>query len=146
MADRVIEFFFDIGSSYSYLASTPIAGLAARPGAPVRWRPFLLGGVFKSTGNDLPIRVPAKARWMASDMLLWAQHYKVPVRMPTRFPVITLKTQRALVTAERLQPDAMPAFAHAVFRAYWADDKDPTNDDVLRDAARSAGIDGAAVL
>ena len=37
----VIEFFFDIGSSYSYLAATQMEGVAKRTGVPVQWRPFL---------------------------------------------------------------------------------------------------------
>src|SRR5690242_6038845 len=51
MADLEIELFFDIGSSYSYLAASQMEGLAARTGVPIRWRPFLLGAVFKATGN-----------------------------------------------------------------------------------------------
>lgn len=39
---RTIELFFDIGSSYSDLAATQMAG-AARTGVPIAGRPFLLG-------------------------------------------------------------------------------------------------------
>src|SRR6185369_16106939 len=120
MADREIELFFDIGSSYSYLAASQMEGLAARSGVIVRWRPFLLGAVFKVTGNEMPARLPAKAKWMLHDMTLWAHHYGVPFRMPSRFPLLTLRTQRALTAAERIAgPRAIPAFALALFRAYW---------------------------
>ena len=94
MADREIEFFFDIGSSYSYLAATQMDGVAERTAVPVRWRPFLLGGVFKATGNDMPARLPAKAKWMLHDMTLWAHHYGIPFRMPSRFPLITLRSRK----------------------------------------------------
>jgi 2-hydroxychromene-2-carboxylate isomerase len=146
MADREIEFFFDIGSSYSYLASTQMAGLAERTKVPVRWRPFLLGAVFKATGNDMPARLPAKAKWMLHDMTLWAHHYSVPFRMPSRFPLLTLRTQRALVAAERIAPKAVPAFASALFRGYWAEDQDITTEPVIAAAAASANLDGAAII
>ncbi|MBK9035727.1 MAG: 2-hydroxychromene-2-carboxylate isomerase [Myxococcales bacterium] len=147
MTAREIEFFFDIGSSYSYLAATQMAAVAARTGVPVRFRPFLLGGVFKAAGNDLPIRVPAKARWMVHDMTLWAHHYGVPFRVPSRFPMITLRTQRALAAAERLAgASALPAFALALFRAYWAEDQDVTTDPVIAAAAGAAGLDADAIL
>jgi 2-hydroxychromene-2-carboxylate isomerase len=143
----VIEFFFDIGSSYSYLAATQMDGVSQRTGVPARWRPFLLGAVFKATGNDLPIKLPAKARWMVSDMKLWGDHYGIPVRIPSRFPIVTLRAQRALCSAERIHgSDAIPKFAQALFRAYWADDKDPTTDDVIGAAATSAGLDPAPIL
>lgn len=139
----MIEFFFDIGSSYSYLAATQMDGLAARTGVPVKWRPFLLGGVFKATGNDMPARLPAKARWMLSDMALWATHYGVPFRMPSRFPLITLRAQRALCAAPA---EAIPAFARSLFTAYWADDQDPTSDAAITSGAKAAGLDAAPIL
>ena len=33
-----IEFFFDIGSPYSYLAATQIQGVSERTGVPVQWQ------------------------------------------------------------------------------------------------------------
>lgn len=147
MSDRVIELFFDIGSSYSYLAATQMAGVSARTGAPVRFRPFLIGAVFKATGNEMPARIPAKARWMLHDMTLWSHHYGVPFRVPTRFPLNTLRTQRALAAAERLVgPDAVPAFALGLFRAYWADDLDVSTDPVIAAAAEAAGLDAGAIV
>ncbi len=147
MAEREIELFFDIGSSYSYLAATQIEAVAARVGATVRWRPFLLGAVFKATGNDLPARIPAKLRWMLSDMGLWSTHYGIPFRIPSRFPLITLRTQRALAAAERsCGPQSLRPFALALFEAYWVKDLDVTTDAVISDAAAAAGLDGAAIV
>ena len=40
---RTIELFFDIGSSYSDLAATQMAGIAARTSVPIVGRPLLLG-------------------------------------------------------------------------------------------------------
>src|SRR5689334_12190987 len=107
MSAREIELFFDIGSSYSYLAATQMAGLAERTRVPVRWRPFLLGAVFKATTNEMPARVPAKARWMLEDMKRWAEHYGIPFAFPSRFPLLTLRTQRALAAIERTAPEAI---------------------------------------
>ncbi len=137
---REIELFFDVGSSYSYLAATQMAGLSGRTGVPVRWRPFLLGAVFKATTNDLPVRVPAKARYMLADMARWAEHYGVPFRLPSRFPMLTLRTQRALTAAPA---EAVPAMALSLFATYWANDEDPTTDAAITAAAQAAGVDAA---
>jgi 2-hydroxychromene-2-carboxylate isomerase len=141
MPERQIELFFDIGSSYSYLAATQMDGLAKRTGVPVRWRPFLLGGVFKATGNDMPARIPAKARWMLQDMTLWSKHYGVPFRMPSVFPRITLRTQRALAAAELRDRESVAPLALALFRAYWAEDRDVTSDEVIRELGGSGIVD-----
>jgi len=146
MPAQEIELFFDVGSSYSYLTATQITAFATRTGSTVRWRPFLLGAVFKATGNDLPIRVPAKARWLMSDMRAWAAHYKIPFKLPTRFPMITLRPQRLLAAIERTQPAQIPAVALTLFHAYWAEDQDITADPVLAAAVQACGLDPDAFL
>ena len=65
---KQIEFFFDFGSPTSYLAYTQLPKIAVECGAEIVWRPMLLGGVFKATGNTSPVTVPAKGRWMTEDV------------------------------------------------------------------------------
>ena len=48
--DNALEFYFDFSSPYGYLASEKIDALAQRFGRKVRWRPILLGVVFRETG------------------------------------------------------------------------------------------------
>ncbi len=144
---KTVELFYDIGSSYSYLASTQIDAVVAEHGGVVRWRPFLLGGVFKATGNDMPARVPNKARWMVGDMARWAKRYGIELRVPSRFPVSTIATQRALVAADRLFGEtAQKTLAKALFHAYWVDDEDVADKAVLGRIATSSGLDAAAIV
>ena len=144
---RRMEFFFDVGSPYSYLAATQLEGLSQRTGVPVVWRPFLLGAVFKATGNEMPARVASKARWMLGDLHRWAAHYGVPFRMASRFPLNTLRPQRALVAAGRLAGEATVAsLARGLFRATWVDDRDVSDPEVIQDLLASAGLDAAAVM
>jgi len=143
MAKR-IEFFYDIGSPYSYLAATQIEAVAARAGGAVEWRPFLLGGVFKATGNTSSAGLALKARYMFADLTRWAQQYGVPFQMPSRFPLNTLRPMRACIFGS--QRGLCGELALALYRGYWVDDVDITGDDGLRAAARSAGLDAGAVL
>ncbi len=142
--ERSIEFFYDIGSPYSYLAATQIDAVAAAAGASVEWKPFLLGGVFKASGNDMPARVPAKARWMLSDLTLWAKRYGVPFVFPLSFPPNTVKAMRACVAARR--EGQAKAFSLALFRAYWVDGKDPSAKETMSAAAEAAGLRGDAII
>ena len=75
MREPEIEFFFDVVSPYSYLASTQLDGLTARTGVAVRWRPVFLGGVMKATGNRPPASLPARAPYLGADLQRWADHY-----------------------------------------------------------------------
>ncbi len=57
-----VEFFYDYGSPYSYLADTQLPAVADRTGAEIVFRPMLLGGVYKATGNKSPFVEPVEAK------------------------------------------------------------------------------------
>jgi 2-hydroxychromene-2-carboxylate isomerase len=139
---KKLDFFFDLSSPYSYLAATQVGALAARCGAELAWRPMVLGAVFKAVGNEMPARVPPKARWMGQDLSRWADHYGVPWRMSSHFPLNTIKAMR-LVLVDDAKAGAV---ALAAFRAMWAEDRDITRDDELTRIATAAGLDAAPAL
>jgi 2-hydroxychromene-2-carboxylate isomerase len=84
-----VEFYFDVGSPAAYLAWTQLPALTARAGAELNWRPMLLGGVFKATGNSSPAAVPAKGAYSRRDLMRYAERYQVPLRFNPHFPVNT---------------------------------------------------------
>ena len=139
---KKLEFFFDLSSPYSYLAATQVQPLADKTGAELIWRPMVLGAVFKATGNEMPARIPGKARWMGNDLQRWAEHYGVPFRFSSHFPANTIKAMR-LVLVDDAKAGAV---AMAGFRAMWADDRDLTDDGVLRSVAEMGGLDPAAAM
>jgi 2-hydroxychromene-2-carboxylate isomerase len=74
-----VEFLFDYGSpfTFSYLANLQVKGFAKRNGAAVTYTPILFGAVLKATGNASPMTVPAKGRYMATELRRWAARYGV---------------------------------------------------------------------
>jgi len=144
--DTRVEFFFDIASPYSYLASTQLEGLARRTGATIAWRPFLLGGLFSSIGNQAPATLKPRGAYMGRDLQRWAKRYQVPLSWPSRFPINTVKAQRMLLTLRQAKgDDAVAELAAAFFVAYWADDRDVSDLATLTEVATGAGFDGAAL-
>lgn len=142
-----IEFFFDIGSPYSYLAATQMQALEARTGRRVEWRPFLLGGVFKASGNEMPARVAAKASYMLKDLSRWADLYGVPFAFSPLFPLNTLRTQRVLAAVELSRgSDAVRDAALALFARYWTRGENVSDDAVIAAALADAKLDAAAML
>ncbi len=139
-----LEFFYDFVSPYSYLASTRVEAEVARVGGTVRFRPFLLGGVFNATGNKAPIETAAKGPYLAADVGRWARRLGVPYAWPAKFPVLTVLPLRAAFAAERA--GQLVPFTHALFRAYWAEGKDVSDPAVVEAAATRAGLDGAALV
>ncbi|HEY2743021.1 MAG TPA: 2-hydroxychromene-2-carboxylate isomerase [Polyangia bacterium] len=139
---KKLELFFDLSSPYSYLATTQVTAIAARHGAELAWRPMVLGAVFKAVGNDMPARVPHKARWMGKDLQRWADQYGVPWRFSSHFPVNAIKAMR-LVLVDDAKAGAV---ALAAFAAMWAEDRDITTAEELGRIAERGGLEPAAAL
>lgn len=138
-----LEFFFDLSSPYSYLAATQLPALAARTGAAIAWKPFVLAAVFKATKNTPPVFSAEKARWMLVDLQRWAAQYGVPFRMSTHWPVNAIKAMRLIVAAEA--DGKADEVALTAFDAIWVDDRDVTADAELRAIADAAGLPGDAL-
>lgn len=140
-----LEFFFDYGSPYSYLASTQVEALVTRTNATLRWRPFLLGAVFAATGGESPVGNMYKARYLFKDLQDWAAHYDLsPVVLPDGFPVNSLSADRLGLVAE--EKGLLPAFTHLVFRAAFVEGRDISRPEVLRELATAAGLDPQAAF
>ncbi len=139
---KKVEFFFDLSSPYSYLAATQLKSIAARHGAEIAWKPMVLGAVFKTVGNDMPARVPHKARWMGNDLQRWADHYGVPWRWSSHFPLNTIKAMRLVLVDDLKAGDV----TLAAFAAMWAEDRDITTPEELARIAERGGLDAAAAL
>jgi 2-hydroxychromene-2-carboxylate isomerase len=96
MAAAVLVFWFDFASTYSYLAAVRIGPLAAKASVDVRFRPFLLGPIFKAQGWDTsPFSIyEAKGRYMWRDMERQAAELNGSFRRPDVFPQNSLLAAR----------------------------------------------------
>ena len=141
---NTLEFWFDYGSPASYLAYTQVPSIARRTGARLIYRPMLLGGVFKATGNHSPVDIAPKGVWMMADLARFAQRYGVPYARNPNFPINTLNLMRGAIAAEnegRLVP-----YSDAMFRAMWVDQRNMEDPVVIGTVLREAGFDPAAML
>lgn len=138
--------YYDVSSPFAYLGLTQAAGLAARNGATLELRPMLLGGLFRELGTpNAPLLAASepKRRNYLVEIERWAAHWGVPFHFPTRFPMNTVRAMRMILAAPEA---ARLGLSLALARAYWADDEDLADVDVLREVAARAGHDGDALL
>jgi 2-hydroxychromene-2-carboxylate isomerase len=139
-----VDFWFDFSSPYAYLGSTQIERVAARQGATLRWKPFLLGALFKAIGTpNVPILATnePKRRYLSRDVQDWAHYWGVPFQWPTRFPMRTVLPLRVVLALDQAQ---RPAAIHALFRAFWVEDRDISDKPVVAEILRAAGLDTGA--
>jgi 2-hydroxychromene-2-carboxylate isomerase len=139
--NKTLEFFFDFGSPTSYLAWTQLPRIAREAGAQIAWRPMLLGGVFKATGNQSPVNIPAKGRYMLQDLARFASRYGVPMTFNPHFPINTLTLMRG--AAGYQDDERFERYVHTIFEALWVQQKNLAKSEVVAEVLSAAGFDPA---
>jgi 2-hydroxychromene-2-carboxylate isomerase len=122
-----------------------IAPLAQAAGVTVRFRPFLLGPIFKAQGWDSsPFNVyDAKGRYMWRDMERLCASLSLPFRKPDPFPAHSLLAARvALAVEESRRAD----FSRAVFDAEFAEGKPINEPSVVENLLRGLNLDPRDVM
>jgi 2-hydroxychromene-2-carboxylate isomerase len=119
-----LDFWFEFASTYSYPAAMRIAECAQARGVAVRWRPFLLGPIFKAQGwNNSPFNLyPAKGRYMWRDLERVCAGVGLPFTRPAVFPQNSLTAARVALVA--LGQDWGEDFCRAVYRAEFGEGRD----------------------
>ena len=134
-----LDFWYEFASTYSYLAAMRIAGVE------VRWRPFLLGPIFKAQGMETsPFNLyPLKGKYMWRDMARWSELLKLPKFVPPQdFPAHPLAASRiAIAIDDATRPD----FTRAVYRAEFTEGKDIADAATINAILQKLGYDSAAM-
>ena len=148
MAESDFEFWYEFGSTYSYLTVSRIEDLAHAAGVTVSWRPFLLGPIFEKQGwDDSPFNVyPAKGRYMWRDMERLCVKYGVPFARPSRCPRSCLLAARVACLASAESEPWLPDFVGAVFRANFAEDREIEDTAEVRSILDELGQPGAELV
>lgn len=121
---RVLEFWFDFGSNYSYLSAMRIEALAKGANITIAWRPFLLGVIYRDLGWKEPpfVTQVEKGRYAWMDTRRQAKKYGIEFNMPSQFPRVAILPSRvAIVGAD--QP-WIAGFCKNVMRQNWVQDQD----------------------
>lgn len=141
-----LEFWFEFGSNYSYLAAMRIEELAHQAGLSVDWKPFLLGPVFQKFGwNTSPfVLQPAKGSYMWRDMEREAMKYRLPFVRPSVFPRIAVLPMRVAVFA--VDKPWIGAFCRNVMWQNWVEDLDINDQRNVRRALLDLVPDADAII
>lgn len=135
-------FYFDFGSPNAFLAHRVIPELEARIGRRFVYRPVLLGGLFKLTGNRSPVEafadIPAKLAYDRLEMGRFIARHGIVFRMNPFFPVNTLHLMRGAVAAER--DGVFDEYVEAIFHFMWEEPRKLDDPEILRDTLVEAGL------
>jgi len=140
-----LDFYFDFGSPTAYLAYQRLLQLEQQYPLNISYKPALLGGIFKATGNSSPIAVPAKGQYMNQhDMPRFCQRYGVKLEFNPHFPINTLNLMRGAFVAQEL--NCFDQYLAVVFQAMWQDQKNMGDLSVLTEVLQQGGLDASAIV
>ena len=137
---KSVEFYFDLGSPYSYLAYYRLLQIAEQQEIQVVYKPILLGGVFKATGNRSPIEIPVKGAYSILDMQRWAEYYHIPMQMNPHFPMNTLTLMRILTGVQLLHLEKFEQVLKLLFDAMFGTPQNLNEPTVLAEVLKPSGF------
>ena len=141
---KSVDFYYDYVSPTAYLAWTQLTRLCTEAGATLNYKPMLLGGVFKATGNSPPVQVAGKGAWLRDDIIRHANYYDVPFAMNPHFPLSTLTIMRGAMWA--LATGHIVPYNQAMFEAVWVYQKNMADKKIIAEVLEAAGFDSEPIL
>ncbi|MFT7253965.1 MAG: 2-hydroxychromene-2-carboxylate isomerase [Paracoccaceae bacterium] len=138
-----IDYYFSTISPNSYLAGLRLEAVAEKHGCSVAYKPLDIMGLFARTGGTPPKdRHPSRQAYRLQELRRQAKKAGLPLHTkPAHWPTNPAPSSYALIAAAKTGGGEIGALAHGLSKACWAEQKDISQDDVIRDALTAAGFD-----
>ena len=139
-----IDYYFATISPFTYLTGMRPAQIATKHGCTMTYKPVDIMALFARTGGTPPKdRHPNRQAYRLQDMARRSKVTGLPLNLkPAFWPTNAAPSAYAIIAAQNAGGD-VAALVHAFGKACWADERDISQDDVVRDCLTQAGFDPA---
>lgn len=139
-----IDYYLSTISPWCYLAGNRLEEIAQKHGATIRYRPLDPLQLYDRTGGKRPPdRHPNRLTYMLQEQVRWAERLGMPLNRPT-LPLINMApSSYAVIAAQEGDTGDVGGLVQAFLRARWVDDRDISDDAVIRDVLARSGFDPA---
>ncbi len=139
-----LTFWFDIHSPWCWLAAERIGALAEKHGAELQWRPLHLPSLIETIDGRRPLEEnKAFLAWYKQDLIDQAAVMGLSIRYHPGYPLRNSRGLRACLHA--IDAGHGEAFVRRLMRAYWSEEADITDLDLLAKLGAECGLDGPAI-
>jgi 2-hydroxychromene-2-carboxylate isomerase len=135
---KSIDFYFDFISPYSYLAHKQLENIKLKKEINFNYKPILLGGLHKLQGITAPAFIKAKLKYMVNDCDLIAKKNKSNFIWNSKFPINSLNIMRGYLFVNN---EIKELYLNVIFDAYWKDNLDTSNEEILKTLLQKCEID-----
>lgn len=140
-----IEYYFGTISPWCYLAGARLEEIAAKYGATVIYRPLDLLALLPRTGGIVPKeRHPSRMEYRMQELKRWREALDMPLTLqPAHWPVNMAPSSYAIIAAQQAGGGDLGGLVQGTLRACWAEERDISDDAVIRDLLAAHGFDPA---
>ena len=138
-----IDYYFSTVSSYTYLAGLRLEDIAARHGASLRYKPFDIGALYGRTGGKLVAeRHPSRQEYRQQDLRRQVARLGRKMNLRPMFASANAAPSAyAIIAAQATGGGDLGGLVHAFCRAVWAEERDISDDGLIRDLLATHGFD-----
>jgi 2-hydroxychromene-2-carboxylate isomerase len=134
---KSIDFYFDFISPYSYLAHKKINSMKENISIIFNYKPILVGGLHNLQEIIAPAFIKPKLKHMISDCTLIAKKNDFDFIWNLKFPINSLDIMRGYLF---INEDLKELYLNIIFNAYWKDNLDISNDEILKNILKKNKI------
>jgi 2-hydroxychromene-2-carboxylate isomerase len=145
MAADPIDFWFTMGSTYSYLSVMRLGELERSSGVRFRWRPLHLLVILQEMKHVPFADKPAKSAYMWRDIERRAAMYGLPVSLPVPYPA-KHSIKANLVAIVGMRQGWGVDFARAAYRRWFQLGQETGSEPNVSESLRDIGKDPQSVL
>lgn len=140
-----IDYYLGTISPWCYLAGDRLEQIAARHGATITYKPLDLMQLFGRTGGTKPAdRHPSRMQMRAQELTRWSAHLGLPFNLkPAHWPVNMAPSSYAVIAAQEAGGGDIGGLVQGFLRAVWAEERDISDDSVIREVLAASGFDPA---
>lgn len=137
-----IDYFFATVSPWVYLAGQRLEEIAARHGATIAYRPLDPAALFARTGGvPLAQRHDSRKAYRLQELRRQSARLGMKINLqPMFWPVNPAPSGYAVLAAQKAGGGDLGGLVHGLARACWAENRDVSDDEVIRAALVEAGF------
>ena len=124
MAKDAIDFWFSVGSTYTYLTASRLEKTAAAENVRFNWRVFSVRTIMREQNNSPFVGKPVKTAYMWRDIERRAAMYGLPVKVPAPYPVKDLDLA-CRIAVLGIAEGWGPKYIAASYRRWFVDGNEP---------------------
>lgn len=138
-----IDYFFTTISPFTYFAELGLEKIAEKHGAKINYRPLDIFALFARTGGTHPTeRHISRQEYRLQELARHTKKTGLPLNpMPAFMPTNPAPSSYAIIAAQSAGGGDVGMLVHSFLRAFWAEERNIADDEVIRDCLEKAGFD-----